>query len=216
MIRRPHTRPPWHPRRWTRDRRRSLVVSAAVATLGVFSLALVPWIGESQMSPGTVYSRLMDGAGNRLDSATSAPAGTERGLIVRPIPSGTQNTNVAQWGGTGTSLGQKTMSASVPVVIASDQSTLPVTQGALTVIATGQQAVTTTASALPSNTAQRVCLKNLVASTQTVYFGASGVTTGTGQELAPGDSWCGPLDNTNKIFVIAAASGATVAFDVLR
>ena len=36
------------------------------------------------------------------------------------------NENVAQWGGTATTLGQKTMSASVPVVIASDQSTVPV------------------------------------------------------------------------------------------
>jgi hypothetical protein len=37
------------------------------------------------------------------------------------------NENIAQWGGTNTTLGQKTMSASVPVVIASDQSAIPVT-----------------------------------------------------------------------------------------
>lgn len=38
-----------------------------------------------------------------------------------------ENVNVAQWGGTATTLGQKAMAASVPVVIASDQSTLGVT-----------------------------------------------------------------------------------------
>lgn len=35
--------------------------------------------------------------------------------------------NVNQWGGTGTTLGQKAMASSVPVVIASDQSGVPVT-----------------------------------------------------------------------------------------
>jgi hypothetical protein len=37
------------------------------------------------------------------------------------------NENVAQWGGVATSLGQKVMASSVPVVIASDQSAIPVT-----------------------------------------------------------------------------------------
>lgn len=37
------------------------------------------------------------------------------------------NQNVAQWGGTNTTLGQKTSAASVPVIIASDQSAIPVT-----------------------------------------------------------------------------------------
>lgn len=36
-------------------------------------------------------------------------------------------TNVSQWGGSATTLGQKTMANSVPVVIASDQSAVPVT-----------------------------------------------------------------------------------------
>lgn len=40
------------------------------------------------------------------------------------------NVNVAQYGGVATSLGQKAMAASMPVVIASDQSAIPVTFGA--------------------------------------------------------------------------------------
>jgi hypothetical protein len=49
--------------------------------------------------------------------------------------------NLAQWGGTSTTLGQKAMSASVPIVIASDQS-------ALTVSPDGGATATTTNSAL--------------------------------------------------------------------
>jgi len=38
--------------------------------------------------------RNQDTAGNGIESATTAPAGTERGFIVRNIPSGTQNVSV--------------------------------------------------------------------------------------------------------------------------
>lgn len=94
--------------------------------------------------------------------------------------------------------------------------TFTVNQIALTTIVSGQQAVTASAVALPSNSAGRVCVKVLASGTQTVYFGPSGVTTSTGQELSPGDSWCGPVSNTNKIFVIAGSTGSTVAFDALN
>jgi hypothetical protein len=36
-------------------------------------------------------ARMEDGSGNALDSATAAPAGSERGLVVRNVPSGTQS-----------------------------------------------------------------------------------------------------------------------------
>jgi hypothetical protein len=48
--------------------------------------------GGTLYLPGTV---LTDAAGNSIDAATGAPAGTERGLIVRPIPSGTQAVSLA-------------------------------------------------------------------------------------------------------------------------
>lgn len=52
------------------------------------------------------------------------------GWYTQPVSAGggggpTSNVNVQQWGGTSTSLGQKTMAASVPVVVASNQSNLP-------------------------------------------------------------------------------------------
>lgn len=124
--------------------------------------------------------------------------------------------NVSRWlGSAAPTVGQKTMASSLPVVLPSDQ-TVATTQGALTSLATGQQAVTATAAVLPTNAAKRVCLKVLIAGTQDVAFGPSTVTTANGQILSPGDAWCGPLDNSNRIFVIAAGTGSTVAFDVLN
>lgn len=49
---------------------------------------------------------------------------------------GGENVNVASWGGVATSLGQKAMAASVPVVIASDQSAVPISGTVTTAPAT--------------------------------------------------------------------------------
>ena len=86
----------------------------------------------------------------------------------------------------------------------------------LATLTTGQQAVTTSAAALPTNTAKKVCVKVLIASATGVYFGPSGTTILNGQELSPGDAWCGTVNNTNKIFVVAGGTGSTVAFDLLN
>lgn len=112
--------------------------------------------------------------------------------------------------------GQKTMAASTPVVIASDQSAISTTPGALTSLVTGQQAVTATAAVLPTNTAKEVCLKVLIAGTQDVFFGPSTVTTSNGQQLAAGDSVCMAISNSNLVYVIAASTGSTVGFHVLN
>jgi hypothetical protein len=113
-------------------------------------------------------------------------------------------------------LGQKTMANSTPVVLPSDQSAIPVTPSAITMslTVTGQQAVTGSAVALPSNTAKEVCIRALSSGTQTVFYGPSGVTTATGQELLPGDKHCAPVSNSNQFFVIAGGVGTTLAFEV--
>ena len=121
-------------------------------------------------------------------------------------------------------LGQKAMAASTPVVIASDQSSIPTTLVSTTITSTvnpagfttlssGQQAVTASAVVLPTVTSRFVCIRILSAGTQTVYFGPSGVTTSTGMELLPGDGWCGSIDNLNRIFVIAGGTGSTIAYE---
>jgi len=76
----------------------------------------------------------------------------------------------------------------------------------------GQQAVTNAAVALATNTVKNICVKALSTNTASVFIGPSGVTTATGFELAADDSYCGPVTNTNLIFVIAAAGGSTVSW----
>jgi hypothetical protein len=79
-------------------------------------------------------------------------------------------------------------------------------------VLSGQQAVTVSAAALGTNTTKTVCIKALAANTMNVYVGASGVTTATGMELAPGNAYCVPATNTNLFYVIASATGASVSW----
>ena len=97
---------------------------------------------------GTQRTQITNGT-NNAGLLNAAPVGTEYGLVVRNIPSGVQDVNVAsfplpvgaateatlQTVATNTTSidtkfptqGQKTMSGSLPVVLASDQSPIPVT-----------------------------------------------------------------------------------------
>lgn len=81
-----------------------------------------------------------------------------------------------------------------------------------TAILAGQQAVTGTAAALATNTVKQVCVKALLANTINVYVGPSGVTTSTGLELGPGDSYCTEVSNTNVLYVIASGAGPSVSW----
>ena len=75
-----------------------------------------------------------------------------------------------------------------------------------------QQAVTASAVALATNASKNICVKALAGNTANVYIGPTGITTATGMELAPGDSYCGPVANTNLLYVIAAATGSSVSW----
>jgi hypothetical protein len=141
-------------------------------------------------------------------------------LLVTPdsvaLPAN-QSVNVTQVNGVTPLMGAgNTGTGSMRVTIASDQASIPVISGALASIGTFQQAVTASAVVLATHAAKRVCLKVLSAGTQVVYFGAAGVSTTTGQELSPGDAWCGPIDDSSRIFVIAGSTGSTVAVDYMN
>lgn len=56
------------------------------------------------------------------------------------------NVNVTQWGSSATTLGQKAMAASVPVVLASNQTSIPVTQGTSPWVVSGSVTPGTTAA----------------------------------------------------------------------
>lgn len=103
----------------------------------------------------------------------------------------------------------------VPGVNAFITNTVPVTPSipaGLGTFTSGQQAVTSSATALATNTAKNVCLSSLITSTVEVYVGATGVTTSTGFQLSPGQGACWQVNNTNLLFVVATGAGATVSW----
>jgi hypothetical protein len=122
------------------------------------------------------------------------------------------NVNIAEFGGVAVALGQALMAASMPVVIASNQSAIPVTVPGNAAVISGQQAVTGSAAALATNATKNVCLKAAIANTINVFIGPTGVTTSTGLEVAPGQFVCEPVSNSNLLFVIASTTGASVSW----
>jgi hypothetical protein len=193
------------------------------------ALALLAWptLASAQLVAGTVNAK-QTGTWNvtNISGTVSLPTGaaTEASLVKLPLAQGSTTSGQSGpliQGAVTTAAPSYTTAQTSPLSLTTggllrvDASgvTVPTTQGAVGSLTTNQQAVTATAAALPTNTAKRVCMKVLTGGTQTVYFGATGVTTGTGQELSPGDAWCAPISNTNLIYVIAASTGSTVAFD---
>jgi hypothetical protein len=79
-------------------------------------------------------------------------------------------------------------------------------------VLSGQQAVTGSAVALATHTARAACVKALVGNSINVFVGPTGITTSTGYLLAPGESLCLPVTNTNLLFVIASTTGASVSW----
>ena len=79
-------------------------------------------------------------------------------------------------------------------------------------VLSGQQSVTGSAVALATNTARAACVKALVSNSINVFVGPTGITTSTGYLLAPGESVCFPVTNTNLLFVIASTTGASVSW----
>lgn len=81
----------------------------------------------------------------------------------------------------------------------------------------GQQAVSGTASVLPTLGTGVVCLKGDPANTITIYLGlTSSVTTSTGYPLAAGESVCAQSSNLNTFYVVASGAGPTVDWIVFN
>lgn len=120
--------------------------------------------------------------------------------------------NVAQMNGVAVTMGNGASGTGVQRVTIASDSTGLVTEQSATAILAGQQAVNGTAAALASNTTKEVCVKAFLANTVNVYVGPSGVTTSTGLELGPGDSYCTRVTNSNALFVIASGAGPSVSW----
>lgn len=179
--------------------------------LWVLAFLLGSWQVGAQIAAGTVNARqagtwTVTGAGG-----TFPVTGTLTGVTTVSTV-----TNLSQMSGVAISMNTGVRDTGTQRVTIATNDSVPTVPGALTSIATGQQAVTATAAVLPTSAGKQVCLKVLIAGTQAVYYGPATVTTTTGQELSAGDASCLSLDNANRVFVIAASTGSTVAWQVLN
>ncbi len=107
--------------------------------------------------------------------------------------------NVNQWGGTATTLGQKAMTASVPVVLASDQSAITPTKSSTgTVTQVGDSASSVT---LKAANASRLGLTVFNNSSAVLYLkaGATASTSSYTVELQQGDYWEAPANYTGIV-----------------
>lgn len=191
----------------------------AVALIGGTSLVysqpfVVPPSSVTIANPGgTAAAQVTATAGGALQ--VECVGGTCGGGAIT-ANQGTPNTTANRWpvqitDGTDLAL----VTAAGAVVVDGSGVTQPVSVPVpLTSVVTGQQAVTAVATVLPTNAGRVVCVRVRESGTQNVFYGPSGVTTATGQELIPGEGICRPVDNSNRFFVIAAGAGSTVAFDV--
>ena len=125
-------------------------------------------------------------------------------LVVYPF-----STNITQFGSKTVSLGQTTMSKSIPVVVASDQATYTSIPSIYTI------SVSTTAIQLTSAQSSYVLIENLLSSNNSVYIGNSSVTTSSGLQLLKGQTFGMPVSNPN-IFYLISDGTATVQVMVLN
>lgn len=161
---------------------------------------------------------------------STAPAGTEAGLVVRVAGSvavtGTvtaSNPSVAAVAGaapaSATQIGGNDGSGNLAVPRVSTSTPAAAdpgigvrdTPGAS--IVSGQQAVTASAVALPVVATRGVCVKHVEGGSQSViYVGPTGVTTANGWPIAQGEGVCYQVDSVADLFVIAASTGSSVAY----
>jgi hypothetical protein len=79
-------------------------------------------------------------------------------------------------------------------------------------IYSGQQAVTGTAAALPSQAVHYACIIAIPTNAITIYSGPSGITTGTGFPMTANFPVCIAVTNLNVLYVVASTTGASVAW----
>lgn len=193
-----------------------IVVVGCSALLSVLLMVLT---SQAQISPGTVNAK-QSGVWNitNVTGTISLPTGAATGVAQGSVTLGEVGTLIQ--GAVTTTAPTYTNGQTSPLSLQTDGSlraaitnTIATSVGGVGTFFNGQQAVTTTATALPSNNAKQVCVKALTGNSLTVFIGSSGVTTSTGMELAPGDSQCLGLNNSNLVFVVASSTGSSVAFD---
>lgn len=179
---------------------------------------------------GNFSARMQDGAGNALTSSTTDPVGSERGLIVRNIPSGTQP--VSQPTASNLKGQMDTMFGGSPASVGngnSDSTTQRVTQAADIPIQTYPAAASghsdgrmTCASAqgtaIPSSALsnrKKICFTNLGGNGIYHAYRSNVATSGSniGLYLAPYDTWCDEMAGTRVRYCIAVSSDQDIFYE---
>lgn len=120
----------------------------------------------------------------------------EASVIV--TPSGTQDVNITEVDGV--------------AAVAASAGVLGVgIMGNLSVL-TGQQTLTNAAVALATHAVKNICIEASPLNAADIFYGPTGVTTSTGMRLPAGAAYCGPVANTNLIFIVSVAGGETVSW----
>lgn len=125
---------------------------------------------------------------------------------------GRLDANIGAWlGSTAPTVGQKASASSLPVVIASDQSGLPVNIFPGTAPSSGQVTVTNTATDIVAADSTRRYVTIVNRQNVPIWVGPATVTTGNGIRLDPGDSLT--ILSTAKIQGITAAAYTAASDD---
>jgi hypothetical protein len=134
---------------------------------------------------------------NQANVVNSPPASTDSGLVTRPI----------------LPVGQEPMAASTPVVVASDQTPLPLGNDVVSTFGYGQTTIGISAVQLANNACTRgVIVKAMNTNSVAVYLGNAAVTTGTGYELGPGESVTIPISNSDLIYAISGTASQNICY----
>ena len=134
--------------------------------------------------------QVTDAGSQAVALTTTLPSSSAIALVVRDAAQGIQ-----------------TSANSRPIVVASDQ------QIGRSNFVAGQSTVGLSQVQLPNNQVyMSVTVKANNGNSGTVYVGLTGVAASTGFELGAGESVSLPVDNTNRIFLIADAASQTVSF----
>lgn len=141
---------------------------------------------------------------------------------VTNTPPANQSVNLTQVGGAAISEGQKPSATSIPVVIASDQSALPVTGTFFQAVQpitrvgatlnTNQISVGSTSTLILAANANRKRLVLINMGTTNVFIGNIGVTIGTGQLLLGIAGYIIPLYFTGAVYGIVGTGTQTIAY----
>lgn len=191
----------------------SLAVGIATDQLSTLATAAKQDTGNSSLS--SILGQL-DAKTSTLatESTLNAVKTLQGGGLPAALVGGRLDVNTGAWlGSTAPTVGQKAMSASLPVVVASDQSTLPVVQPSATYSVIYTSTTTTVASS--ACTLYKIYWTAGVSSTMAAYDNGSGGTTNqfvSKLTSSDGEIDFGPLGVRLANGLMVVTTGGTPAF----